>query len=94
MHEPEWHAIQRECAPTPQEDFAAVLAEIWQLALPSERKAIARERGELGIKSKAMRPLTTTEQAVLDNERAWQLDLHRATGFDDVARMKQNELPF
>lgn len=61
--------------PTEDERFAELLADIWKAAVPQERIAIARERGALGIRNKAPRSLTETEQAVLDYEIEYQCQM-------------------
>lgn len=61
--------VDPDDAPTEAELFAEQLAEIWQDATPQERRAIARERGALGVRDKRPRDLTATEQDVIDNLR-------------------------
>ena len=67
--------------------WAADLKEVWAEATPAQRKAIARERGALGITDKARRDWTDTEQAIY-------LDLCRAQWLRDERRIDDDEVPF
>ena len=67
--------------------WAADLKEVWAEATPAQRKAIARERGALGITDKARRDWTPTEAAIY-------LDLCRAQWLRDARRIDSDEVPF
>lgn len=91
-------AIDPDDAPSASDAFADCLREIWEQATGQQRVAISHERYELGIRDKAIRDYTTTEQAVQDEiyaaimaEAAREREREAQWAAEDAARQQIEE---